>query len=77
MSSVVSRSYAVPEPVALRVRDQHGARGPHARSPQYSGWPSDDPAGIDPAFLVVVAVTFPAFTYLIALVGANVWSNAE
>jgi len=44
---------------------------------QYTGWLSDDPAGLDPAFLVVVAVTFPAFSYLLALVGANVRSNAE
>jgi hypothetical protein len=44
---------------------------------QYTGWLSDDPAGLDPAFLVVVAVTFPAFSYLIALVGANVRSNSE
>ncbi|WP_017343021.1 hypothetical protein [Halorubrum sp. T3] len=44
---------------------------------QYTGWLSDDPAGLDPAFLVVVAVTFPAFSYLIALVGANVWPSAE
>jgi len=43
---------------------------------QYTGWLSDDP-GLDPAFLVVVAVTFPAFSYLIAVVGANVRSNAE
>ncbi|MFC7187113.1 hypothetical protein [Halorubrum yunnanense] len=44
---------------------------------QYTGWLSGDPTGLDPAFLVVVAVTFPAFSYLIALVGANVRSNAE
>ncbi|SFR46936.1 MULTISPECIES: hypothetical protein [Halorubrum] len=44
---------------------------------QYTGWLSDDPAGLEPAFLAVVAVTFPAFSYLIALVGANVRSNAE
>ena len=44
---------------------------------QYTGWLSDDPAGLDPAFLVVVAVSFPAFSYLIAVVGANVRSGAE
>ena len=44
---------------------------------QYTGWLSDDPAGLDPAFLLAVAATFPAFSYLIALVGANVRSNAE
>ena len=44
---------------------------------QYTGWLWADPAGLDPAFLVAVAVMFPAFSYLIALVGANVWSNAE
>jgi hypothetical protein len=44
---------------------------------QYTGWLSDDPAGLDPVFLAVVAVTFPAFSYLIAVVGANVRSNAE
>ncbi|WP_424014939.1 hypothetical protein ACOZ35_02655 [Halorubrum xinjiangense] len=44
---------------------------------QYTGWLSDDPAGLDPAFLVAVAVLFPAFSYLIALVAANVWSSAE
>ena len=44
---------------------------------QYTGWLSDGPAGLDPAFLVVVAVTFPAFSYLIAVVVANVRSNAE
>ncbi|QUO46934.1 hypothetical protein [Halorubrum ruber] len=44
---------------------------------QYTGWLSADPAGLNPAFLVVVAVTFPAFSYLIAVVGANVWPSAE
>ncbi|WP_096393393.1 hypothetical protein [Halorubrum trapanicum] len=44
---------------------------------QYTGWLWADPAGLDPAFLVAVGVTFPAFSYLIALVGANVRSNAE
>ena len=44
---------------------------------QYTGWLSDDPAGLDPAVLAVVAVTFPAFSYLIAVVGANVRSSAE
>lgn len=44
---------------------------------QYTGWLSDDPVGLDPTFLVVVAVTFPAFSYLIAIAGANVRSNAE
>jgi len=39
---------------------------------QYTGWLSDDPAGLDPALLAVVAVTFPAFTYLIAVLAANV-----
>ena len=44
---------------------------------QYTGWLWDDPAGLDPAFLVAVAVMYPAFTYLIALVGANVRSNPK
>ena len=44
---------------------------------QYTGWLWADPAGLDLAFLAVVAVMFPAFSYLIALVGANVWSTAE
>ncbi|ELZ43552.1 hypothetical protein C471_00510 [Halorubrum saccharovorum DSM 1137] len=44
---------------------------------QYTGWLSDDPAGLDPAFLIAVAVMFPAFSYLIALVVANVRSNGE
>lgn len=44
---------------------------------QYTGWLWADPAGLDPAFLVAVAVMFPAFTYLIALVGANVRSNPK
>jgi hypothetical protein len=44
---------------------------------QYTGWLSDDPAGLDPAFLIAVAVMFPAFSYLIALVVANARSNAE
>jgi hypothetical protein len=44
---------------------------------QYTGWLSDDAAGLDPAFLTVVAVSFPAFSYLIAVVGANVRSGAE
>ncbi|GAA0728322.1 hypothetical protein J2744_000431 [Halorubrum trapanicum] len=44
---------------------------------QYTGLLSDEPAGLDPAFLAVVAVLFPVFSYLIALVGANVWSTAE
>ncbi|VTT87970.1 hypothetical protein DM2_1304 [Halorubrum sp. DM2] len=39
---------------------------------QYTGWLSDDPAGLDPALLVVVAVTFPVFTYLLAVLAANV-----
>ncbi|MDB9301087.1 hypothetical protein PN417_09090 [Halorubrum ezzemoulense] len=43
---------------------------------QYTGWLSEDPGGLDPAFLAVVAVTFPAFSYFIALAGANVWSDA-
>jgi len=42
---------------------------------QYTGWLSDDAAGLDPAFLAVVAVTFPAFSYLITLVAANVRSQ--
>jgi hypothetical protein len=42
---------------------------------QYTGWLSDDRAGLDPAFLVVVAVTFPAFSYLIAVVATNVRSR--
>ncbi|WP_434522268.1 hypothetical protein [Halorubrum sp. AS12] len=44
---------------------------------QYTGWLSDEPAGLEPALLAVVAVTFPVFSYLIALVGANVWSTTE
>jgi hypothetical protein len=44
---------------------------------QYTGWLWADPAGLDPAFLAVVAATFPAFSYLIAVVGANVRSSAE
>ncbi|KDS92044.1 hypothetical protein FK85_09505 [Halorubrum saccharovorum] len=44
---------------------------------QYTGWLSDDPAGLDPAFLAAVAVLFPAFSYLIALVVANVRSSAQ
>ena len=44
---------------------------------QYTGWLLNDPTGLDPTSLLVVAVTFPAFSYLIALVGANVRSNAE
>jgi len=39
---------------------------------QYTGWLSDDSAGLDPALLVVVAVTFPIFTYLLAVIAANV-----
>ncbi|TKX74090.1 hypothetical protein EXE46_10695 [Halorubrum sp. GN11_10-6_MGM] len=39
---------------------------------QYTGWLSDDPSGLDPALLVVVAVTFPVFTYLLAVLAANV-----
>ncbi|ELZ39436.1 hypothetical protein [Halorubrum tebenquichense] len=39
---------------------------------QYTGWLSDDPAGLDPVFLAVVAVTFPVFSYLLAVLAANV-----
>ncbi|KOX96027.1 MULTISPECIES: hypothetical protein [Halorubrum] len=44
---------------------------------QYTGLLLDGPAGIDPGHLAAVAVLFPAFSYLIALVGTNVRSGAE
>jgi hypothetical protein len=39
---------------------------------QYTGTFVDGPPGIDPAHLAVVAVSFPAFSYLLAVVAANV-----
>ncbi|MDB2225222.1 MULTISPECIES: hypothetical protein [Halorubrum] len=44
---------------------------------QYTGLLLDGPAGIDPGHLAVVAVLFPAFSYLIDVVVANARSNAE
>jgi hypothetical protein len=43
---------------------------------QYTGLLADAD-GIDPAFLVVVAVTYPAFTYLINVIAANVGRRSE
>ncbi|WP_193308663.1 hypothetical protein [Halorubrum halophilum] len=43
---------------------------------QYTGLLTDR-GGIDPAFLVVVAVTYPVFTYLINVIVANVGRGAE
>ena len=39
---------------------------------QYTGLFVDGPAGIDPAYLAVVAVLFPIVTYLLAVLAANV-----
>ena len=39
---------------------------------QYTGTFVDGPPGIDPAHLAVVAVLFPAVTYLLAVLAANV-----
>ena len=39
---------------------------------QYTGTFVDGPPGIDPAHLAVVAVLFPTFSYLLAVLAANV-----
>jgi hypothetical protein len=39
---------------------------------QYTGFVVDGSAGLEPAFLAAVAVTYPAFTYLLAVLAANV-----
>jgi len=39
---------------------------------QYTGLLADGSGEFDPVFLVVVAVTFPVFSYLIAALAANV-----
>ena len=39
---------------------------------RYSGLFLDEPGGLDPVFLALVAVTYPAFSYLLALIAANV-----
>ncbi|WP_280585848.1 hypothetical protein [Halorubrum sp. Boch-26] len=38
---------------------------------RYTGVFLDDPGGIDPVFLALVAVTYPAFSYLLAVLAAN------
>ena len=44
---------------------------------QYSGTFVDGPPGIDPANLALVAVLFPAFSYLIDAFVANVRRSGE
>ena len=44
---------------------------------QYTGLLLDGPAGIDPGHLAAVAVLFPAFSYLIDVVVANVRAISE
>ena len=44
---------------------------------QYTGLVFDGPAGIDPGHLAATAVLFPAFSYLIDVVVANVRATSE
>ena len=44
---------------------------------QYTGLVVDGPAGIDPGYLAATAVLFPAFSYLIDIVVANVRAASE
>jgi len=38
---------------------------------RYTGFLLDEPDGLDPVFLASVAVTYPAFSYLFAVLAAN------
>jgi len=39
---------------------------------RYTGVLLDDPGGLDPVFLALIAVTYPAFSYLLSVLAANV-----